>query len=352
MKIAIVGAGVIGRTIAFLAQDNGFEIDIYEAKSVDNYHTASFTAAGMLSPYCEMEYADPILAQLGIKSLTLYKEFLSKLSKDVFFQAEGSIIVAHRLDKKELLHLEQVVSQHYQNVFKRLDKDELQQLEPELDFEEALFFPNEAQIRPKDYMLALDQYLAAQGINIQYNQEVDAQALQYSAKFDYIIDTRGLAAQQNLKLRSIRGEIIKVQADFVKIKRPVRLMHPRYPLYIVPRPHQEYIIGASSLETEDYSNISLRSSLELLGAAYCVHKGFDEARVLESKTHCRPAFEDNMPKIIKSDNILYVNGLFRHGFMLSPAIASYCIDILQQNPLNQLGTILFSEQEVSNECLC
>ena len=35
----------------------------------------------------------------------------------------------------------------------------------------------------------------------------------------------------------------------------------------------------------------------------------------------RPAFPDNRPRIIAAKGYIYVNGLYRHGFLLAPVLA-------------------------------
>ena len=55
------------------------------------------------------------------------------------------------------------------------------------------------------------------------------------------------------------------------------------------------MIGATEIESEDLSPASVRSTLELLSAAYAVHPGFAEARILELSVQCRPALPDNLP---------------------------------------------------------
>jgi glycine oxidase len=98
------------------------------------------------------------------------------------------------------------------------------------------------------------------------------------------------------------------------------MLHPRYKIYIVPRPNNRYIIGATEIESEDKSPMSVRSSLELLSAVYSVHSGFAEARVVKSVTNCRPTLKDNLPSIEYHDKLTRINGLYRHGYLLAPAI--------------------------------
>jgi len=72
----------------------------------------------------------------------------------------------------------------------------------------------------------------------------------------------------------------------------MRVVHPRYPLYVAPKPNRVYVIGATEIESEDMSPASVRSTLELLSAAYAVHSGFAEARILEVATQCRDRLDE------------------------------------------------------------
>ncbi len=138
-----------------------------------------------------------------------------------------------------------------------------------------------------------------------------------------MIDCRGLGAKPAWPaLRGIRGEVARVHAPGIGLTRPVRLLHPRYPLYIAPKENDLYVIGATEVEGEDMSPVTVRSALELLSAAFAVHPGFGEARILELNAHCRPTLPDHRPAIVwDGARTLRVNGLYRHGFMIAPEVA-------------------------------
>ena len=55
-----------------------------------------------------------------------------------------------------------------------------------------------------------------------------------------------------------------------------------------------------------------------------------EARILELNCDCRPALPDNRPAIRYSSakRLIEVNGLYRHGFLLSPAVVEETLTIL------------------------
>jgi len=119
-------------------------------------------------------------------------------------------------------------------------------------------------------------------------------------------------------------------APEVNLQRPVRLMHPRYPLYIAPKQDHVYVIGATEIESDDTSEASVRSTLELLSAAYSLHSGFAEARILEINTQLRPALKNNLPGIRRiGDKCLQINGLYRHGFLIAPAMLDAVLALVQ-----------------------
>ena len=116
--------------------------------------------------------------------------------------------------------------------------------------------------------------------------------------FDMVLDCRGLGAKSAFQdLRSVRGELIWLHAPDVNMTRPIRFLHPRYNLYIAPRPKHIYLIGASEIESDDMSHITVRTTLELLTAAYSVHPGFAEAQIIKTVTQCRPTLSHHLPKI-------------------------------------------------------
>ena len=78
------------------------------------------------------------------------------------------------------------------------------------------------------------------------------------------------------------------------------------------------------------SPASVRSTLELLSAAYAVHSGFAEARIIEIATQCRPALPDNLPSIrLLGERTIQINGLYRHGFLVAPALLDVVMELVQ-----------------------
>ncbi len=81
------------------------------------------------------------------------------------------------------------------------------------------------------------------------------------------------------------------------------------------------MIGATMIESDERGRVTARSVVELLNAAYALHPAFGEAEIIELGADARPAFPDNLPRIRRQGDTLCVNGLYRHGFLLAPALA-------------------------------
>jgi glycine oxidase len=261
-----------------------------------------------------------VISRLGLRSLALWREMLP----DTPFN--GSLVVAHARDRSDFERFARMTSGH-----RRLDAGGLAELEPSLQgrFRDALFFPTEGHVEPRRVLPQLHERIIAAGGTVTFNSDVSADDLD-----GIVIDCRGLAARDSEpSLRGVKGEMILIESAEVKLSRPVRLIHPRWPLYVIPREDNLFMLGATSIEAED-SGVSVRSALELLGASYAVHPAFAEARILEFGSGLRPAFPDNLPRITVRDRKLAVNGLYRHGFLLAPALAELTLGYVERGQID------------------
>jgi glycine oxidase len=271
----------------------------------------------MLAPDCEAETAEPVVTRLGRRSLDLWRAHLRDVSSN------GSLVVAHPRDRADYERFARLTCG-----YQRVDAQRIGELEPALAgrFRDGLFFADEAHVEPRHVLSLLHRELEAAGGMIHFGQGVDPRDVEGT-----VIDCRGLAARDVFPdLRGVRGEIIVVETADVALSRPVRLIHPRWPLYIVPRPKGRYLIGATTIESEDGGGVTVRSALELLTAAYTVHPAFGEARIIELGAGLRPAFPDHAPRIQVDGARIAVNGLYRHGFLLAPALAELTVNYIRQ----------------------
>ncbi|WP_051640694.1 FAD-dependent oxidoreductase [Thiomicrorhabdus sp. Milos-T2] len=353
-KIAILGAGLLGRMLT-VSLMNDFDITLYDKDDGDAQQSAGFLAAAMLAPLAESADCSIEIMQMGEQALSLWPEFLDNLEMNVYFQQTGSLMVAFEQD---LAALKQFKSRLKGRAFQEMDSQQIHALEPELNtsFSKGLFLPNEAQLDNRQLLEALGSEIKKHDINknnvvwqynanVEVNEEVVLVNQKPLSDFDWVIDCRGVGLQKDLAnsdsskelldgvspFRAVRGEVIRVHAPEVNLTRPVRLMHPRYPIYIAPKENHNFVIGATQIESEDKRNPTVRSVLELLSACFSVHRGFAEAEVMSIDSGLRPAFLDNHPKIIQHKNRLTVNGLFRHGYLLAPVVVKACLEVINCN---------------------
>ncbi len=342
MDIGIAGAGIMGRLLAWQLLRAGHCVSLFDKDPIESGSAAAYTAAGMLTPYSELESAQWLIYQLGMQGLQLWPEIVHSLQIEDCLHQRGSLIVAHQHDLADLERFNRALDNKLppeKRSFKTLNNNALGTLEPELSaqFSQATYLPEESWLYNQSVLAALADQLLENNVPWHFGTEVSqlsphciTTAGGKDHPFDWVIDCRGLGAQKEfVTLRGVRGELIWVEAPDVNITRMVRLMHPRYRLYLVPNRDHRYILGATQIESEDRSPISVRSALELLSALYCIHPGFSEARIIATKTNCRPALLDNLPTIATRPGLLRVNGLFRHGFLLAPVLAQEVVDFLQ-----------------------
>jgi glycine oxidase len=340
-KIGIAGGGLLGRLCAWQLLLAGHQVSIFDKDPLQHSTAAGWTAAGMLSPLSELASADRCIYEWGCESLQLWPRWLETLAEHsrqkVSFQNAGSIVVAHPRDEAELpqfidhirrkLNLGEALLR--EAGVHLLDKSALHALEPCLgaQFERALFLENEGHLHSRELMTTVQEAILQLGGKWHASSPVLAvkpgtiELPNRNEYFDRVVDTRGLGAKNDLpELRGVRGEVMLLECKEVTLNRPVRLLHPRYKLYAVPRAGHQVFIGATEIESEDLSPICLRSSLELGSALYALNPAFSEARIIESASNCRPALPDNLPLIDYQEGLLRINGLYRHGYLLAPAV--------------------------------
>jgi glycine oxidase len=308
-QITIIGAGVAGLTVARVLKDRGADVHVIDRAAELGPNACSWWAGGMLAPYCEGESAEPAVVRLGNEAAAWWQ------AKTGAVHQNGSLVVSAARDHADLRRFSRRTD-HFRDV----SQDEIAALEPELGtrFAKGLYFESEAHLAPRTALKKLREGLAADDVVF---SQGDADPEAYAEK-GLTIDCRGYSAKDRQDdLRGVKGEMLILSCPDVDLTRPVRLLHPRIPLYIVPRGDGIYMLGATMIEGSAGPYISARSLLELLSAAYALNPAFGEAEVLETGVDSRPAYADNMPRIRKTGNLIAVNGLYRHGFLLSPAVA-------------------------------
>lgn len=315
---SVIGAGVAGLAVASELVSRGARVQIFDRGGAPGAHCCSWWAGGMLAPWCEFENAEEAVLRLGQRAKDWWSERTRVIQK-------GTLVLAQRRDMPDLRRFARRTEG-----FAEVSGEEIAGMEADLDgYVGGLYFEQESHLDPRDALHDLCGKIEGQGVEIHAEAAPD--------DLPNAIDCRGFAARDTLTdLRGVKGEMLLIRCPDVAITRPVRLLHPRIPLYIVPRGEGVYMLGATMIESEDSGRITARSMLELLSAAYALNPAFGEAEVLEIGVDLRPAFPDNLPRIRRMDGTIYANGLYRHGYLLAPALAQGVADLALENKYSEL----------------
>ncbi len=340
---AIAGAGLAGRLSAWRLARRGWRVSLFDAAPRDDANSASSIAAAMLSPLAEQASADGWVFDLALRSMDLWPAWLGELQADsehpVYFRRNGTLVVAHPTDTTSFNQFTQLLRHKLPHAHRSrlwtLDADAVEAMEPALAgrFDGGLLLEGEGQIANDQLLKALNQALDRLGVA--WHDGCPVQTLRHdhlvasgtTCKADVVIDARGVGAKADWRpLRGVRGEVMTVECEGVSLQRPVRLMHPRYQIYVAPRPQHRFVVGATELESEDPGPAALRSVLELGSALYSLHPAFGEARVLRLAAALRPAFNDHRPALRHHEGVWQINGLYRHGYLCGPALVAQLVD--------------------------
>ncbi|WP_120499402.1 FAD-dependent oxidoreductase [Roseovarius sp. EL26] len=313
--ITIAGAGLAGLACAYELSKRGIAVTLFDLGDAPGSDSVARFAGGMLAPWCERESAEEDVITLGTRAAGWWAQ-ITKVTRN------GTLVLAAPRDQRELARFA-LRTTGYRSVC----KTEVSTMEPALagQFQNGLFFGQEAHLDPRQALRDLAKRVQYMGGIIHFDTPAPAQV---------DLDCTGMAANL-LDLRPVRGEMAILRCPEVTISRTIRLLHPRMPLYLVPRGDSHYMIGGTMIESSSTRPPTLRSLTELLNAAYTLHPAFAEASVVELGAGLRPAFPDNLPQLIEQNNTLYLNGLYRHGFLLAPAMAATVADRLAHHTTSE-----------------
>ena len=333
VHIAVLGAGVTGLTAALTLAKQGYKVTCYDPAGFPAMN-ASAMAGGMLAPYAEIEHMPMAFVEAGLQSIPIWEDLCPE-----FITQKGSLLVAHPQDAYILKRFQA----HLPKELKSIHKTE--NIEPNIAniFEHGLYLKEEAHLDPSQVMDNMLAQLKALGCHLK------AEKMDNKGQYDFILDCRGIAMKDtHSDLRGVKGETALVRNTEFTLTRPVRLMHPRYPLYIIPREDHIFMIGATIIESED-EQVSMRSAMELTSALYALHPSFGDSELLEFKAGIRPSYLDNLPRITRNDKVISINGMFRHGWLMAPIMARCVADMITGEDNNWTHLFLRGQDEGQNQ---
>ena len=306
--VTVVGAGVAGLVCAVELASCGIGVEIIERSTSSGPEACSWFAGGMLAPYCEGESAEPQVVEKGLAGINWWKAHCENI------QCRGTLVVCPPRNQAELDRFTKRTQGHVQ-----LAGEQIGELEKDLGdgFNRALFFAQEAHLLPRQILSDLRQLLRQMQVPIRYGIKLEDVADCLDTVVDCIVDCRGLAARDQISdLRGVRGEMLLLRSREITLSRPVRLLHPRFPVYIVPHGDGLFMVGATMIESDNDGPITARSVVELLSAAMAVHPAFGEAEILETGVGVRPALATTHLACARMETPFTLTGFIAMAFYL------------------------------------
>lgn len=329
MRVAVLGAGVIGLSIAWRLSRDGHTVDLFDDHPGQG---ASYAAAGMLAPGSEAWYGETGLLRLGLDSLRRWPRFAADLSQDSptdpWLTTTGTLMVgATAGDAAELDRVAGLLAQHGVRA-EVLDRSHTQALEPGLSahVQRVVSVRDDASVHNRRLITALRQACEARGV-IWHAERADVVAggsvrgrdSDVHHRVDRVVVAIGADAGG---VRPVKGQILRVRGPRRLIKRTVRAVVAGTPVYAVPRQDGEIVLGATTEEQGFDTRVTVEGAHGLLRHALAVLPGLRDYEIVEQVARSRPGTADNLPLIGHDGEIVLATGHYRSGVLLAPLTAA------------------------------
>jgi glycine oxidase len=336
--VAIVGAGIVGLSIAWRARGRGLSVVVLDRGEVGA--GTSHVAAGMLAPVAEADAGERPLLELGLSSARRWPAFARELVEatgaDLDYRRRGTLLLARDRDEAEALDRERALRERLGLRVERLLPSAARRLEPALapTLRGALHLPDDHAVDPRLVCRALARAAVQAGAVLRPGVEVR--------------DLAELPAEQVVIAAGPWSEVFGDEARVRPVKgQSLRLLDPAGPGlldrvmrwdggYLVPRGDGRYVLGATSEERGFDTAVTAGGVYELVRDASELVPGVLELAVEEAVAGLRPGTPDNAPIIGRSmsdPRIVWATGHYRNGVLLAPVTADLVVAELMGEPV-------------------
>ena len=352
-RIIIVGAGVIGLSIAWrLARENTRdEILLLDANRAGE--GTSRVSAGMIAPIAEAGFEDPHFIKFARLSRERYRAFVSEVSRDadmpVVLGEEGSIIVAIHRDDVEAMRRVYEHRRHADLPVEWLTGSEAREMEPTLTprVSAAMWIAYDGQVNPRALLPALVRACNRRGVEVRESARVQRIVINDETVAGVELDGEtitadtvvlcagawsgtidGMPADVVPQVRPIRGQILRLTrtTDFA-MKHVVR--GPR--AYLLPKDDGTVVVGATQEEAGFDATPTAGGIKTILENAWEMVPSIYDLPIERVEVGLRPGTRDHLPLVgaTRIHGLIMATGHFRHGILFAPTTAdAVCRGIL------------------------
>lgn len=317
MRVQVLGAGIVGLACADELVRRGHDVVVVDPAPGSG---ASHAAAGMLSPAGEAWWGEPDVHRLGVASAALWPEYAARL--DVGLLGRGTLLLGRDSGDGQQVARQVELLGGLGVPVELLDARQLAQLEPTVARVAAgALLRDDTAVDPRAVVRALLVRLGPRVVPEVAAGPTDVTVLATGSR---------LPAPYAGLVRGVRGEILRLRLD----DPPARVLRGwarGEPVYVVPRPGGEIVVGATVEEHDAAPVVTAGGVLRLLLAARELVPGLDRAELLEATARDRPATPDHLPLVgpTRDPATWLAAGLHRHGVLLAPLVARLLADALE-----------------------
>jgi len=191
MKVLVVGAGIIGMSLAWewINKNPNDKIVIIDKEPHEAFH-ASGKNSGVL--HAGFYYSsDTLKAKLTAQGNELMKKFCKE--NGVFVNETGKLVVAKNEEEiKTLFELEKRSKANNAGAY-IITQEEAQKIDPNVKTHKyALYSPNTATVNPREVCAVLKKELQKKGVEFLFNTPYE----KYNESYDFLVNAAGLYADK------------------------------------------------------------------------------------------------------------------------------------------------------------
>lgn len=350
LRVAIVGAGVIGLSLAWELARRGHKVTLFERAETGK--KASWAGAGILTPANSKTATHPLDLLMALGS-DLHREWARELFAatgiDNGYRRCGGLYIAQTASEKAALFGLQSYWQEYEIEHQVVGLHEHNQQFNGIKLQSnalVVYAPGESQLRNPDHLAALAKACRLAGVECReqardVNWRVHGDCVQsivdsngeYS--FDHYCCCAGAWSAQMLAAARVQLPMVPVRGQMLlfKLEKPLfRVILNEGSRYIVPRDSGHVLVG-SSVEEAGFDESTTEEVLaELQAFARRLVPALTPERLEKSWSGLRPATYDGFPYVGRITDLLngwVATGHFKSGLQMSVSTAVIMADLIE-----------------------
>ena len=339
----IVGAGVVGLSIAWQLAKHGAKVTLIDSGDVGR--AASWAGAGILPPARFEAGGHPVEKLRGLAN-HLHPQWSMQLKEvtgvDNGYRKCGGLHLARTIgEEASLLGLAALFADEGIPCVARSAAEcqsaELN-LEPDPELKVGYWVPDEAQIRNPRHLRALSEACLTNGVTLLEHEPVEAWEVNDRRIAAVVTKKRKLTAEvvcltagawtvRLLEMLGISNGLLPVRGQMVLFRTPTPLLGcivNEGSRYLVPREDGRLLVGSTEEEVGFDCQTTPNAIEDLVDFAYSLVPKLKQSSIEATWAGLRPATFDGLPymgRLPGLDNGFVSAGHFRSGLSLSPAIA-------------------------------